>query len=296
MRTSLVLLMLVCFSACDFLSTASELTFGEGSLPAMEQEMKYPSVDELIDTQDTAGQVGVPSSLNAGTMAHLVGALGANGECGKRITQGNLGKTVLSAYFELAACTEDARCADLCPEGFLGLHAKMQIELLVMKADQAKEIGQLLSEDNADAITQLRFQIKRLEFFQGEGTDREETTSHIKNFEMWLGAPDVEPLQFLGADDLHKINESAQAAKESEEQVPRFERYELPRTHPTTQRLIELILEGKDVTLTVAQSFQIDRDSLYELKISPAGVFQSLQPEIVVNAVEATTATLTGGE
>ena len=281
-------------TACDFISTASELTFGAGSLPALEQEMTYPSADELVGLDVSEETVGLPTSLNDGTMAHLVGALGVSGECGRQISQTDLGMFVRAAEFELAACTEDDRCPELCGDGFLGLYAKTRLEAIVMSAKQAENIASLLSEDSADAIVQLRFQIKSLEFFQGEGDRREVTTEHIQDFEMWLGTPDVEPLLFLTSEDLKKIEESSDAVQGSRATNPRYERYELPREHPMTLRLIEMILRGEDVILSIEQSFKINRDSLYDLKISPAGIYQSIQPEVIVNAIEATTSTLSG--
>ena len=283
-------------TSCAFINTVSEITFGAGSLPAMNQEMNYPSVDQLVGLDGENEIPGLPNSLDQGTMAHLVGALGVGGECGRSLDldQGELGASVVSAEFMLAACTEDARCADLCPDNFLGLNARTKLEVVLMQAKQAQEIGQLLSEDSAEAIVQIRFQIKALDFFQGEGSSREVTNQHINDFRMYLGTPGVDPILFLGPEDLTRIRESALVAEESELKEKRFERYELPRQHPVTQKIISDILEGNDVIVSVEQSFKINRDSLYDLRLSPAGVYQSLQPEVVINAIEATTSTLSG--
>ena len=163
-----------------------------------------------------------------------------------------------------------------------------------MPAKQAQEISQLLSEDSAEAIVQIRFQIKALDFYQGEGSEREITNDHIKGFEMLLGTPGVDPVTFLTPEDLIRIRESALEASESNESVKRYERYELPRDHPVTQKIISDIIDGNDVIISVEQKFKINRDSLYDLKLAPAGVYQSLQPEVVINAIEATTSTLSG--
>ena len=292
----LITLSMAYSGGCAFINAASEITFGAGSLPAMNQEMNYPSVDQLVGLEGESEIPGLPSSLNQGTMAHLVGALGVGGECGRSLDldQGELGSSVVAAEFMLAACTEDARCADLCPDNFLGLNARTKLEVILMQAKQAQEIGQLLSEDSAEAIVQIRFQIKALDFYQGEGSSREVTNDHIKSFRMYLGTPGVEPILFLGPSDLTRIRESALAAEESGLKEKRYERYELPRQHPVTQKIISDILEGNDVIVSVEQSFKINRDSLYDLRLSPAGVYQSLQPEVVINAIEATTSTLSG--
>lgn len=289
-------LFLMSSGGCGFINTASEITFGAESFPAMSQEMNYPSVDQLVGLDGEGEIPGLPSSLNQGTMAHLVGALGVGGECGKSLDldQGELGASVIAAEFMLAACTEDARCSDLCPDDFLGLNARTKLEMILMQAKQAKEIGSLLPEGSEDAIVQIRFQIKALDFFQGEGSNREITNDHIKDFRMYLGTPGVEPILFLGPKDLKRIRESALAAEESDSKEKRFERYELPREHPVTQKIISDILEGNDVVISVEQGFKINRESLYDLRLSPAGVYQSLQPEVVINAIEATTSGLSG--
>ena len=282
-------------SACDFANSASELTFGAGSLPSLEQSMEYPSVDQLVGLDEMNQIPGLPATLNQGTMAHLVGALGVGGECGKNLdlSDGELGGSVISAIFQLAACTEDDRCSELCPDQFLGLNARTKIEAIVMTAKQAKEISQTLSKDSANAIVQVRFQMRALEFYQGDGDDREITNEHITDFEMHIGTPGVESIPFLKTRNLREIRESALALLDGEPEG-RFERYELPRDHPTTKKIINDILEGNDVVITVEQSFKINRESLFDLSLSPAGIYQSIQPEVVINAIEAATSTLSG--
>ena len=103
----------------------------------------------------------------------------------------------------------------------------------------------------------------------------------------------MESIRFLNARNLREIRESASALAEGSPEG-RFERYELPREHPTTKKIIEDILEGNDVVVSVEQSFKIGRESLYDLRLSPAGIFQSIQPEVVINAIEAATSTLGG--
>ena len=99
-------LLLVCLclsvsllSGCDFLSSASELTFGEGSLPLVEQEMNYPSVDEFVGLEAESRPLGLPESLNEGTLSHLVGALSVGGECSRVVDQSELSPTVKLAQF-----------------------------------------------------------------------------------------------------------------------------------------------------------------------------------------------------
>lgn len=288
LRSPLTLCALLMSSGCDFINSASELTFGEPDVPALTQEMLYPSVNELTGINEESEVVpGLPTNLSESTMAHLVGALGAQGECAQVVDLDGLSSNIRYAYFELSACTEDERCADTCPDDFYGLNARVQLEMLVLESKKAQELTQLLSEDSADAITQIRLQIKELLFFQGEPEARVSTNHNIEQFELWLGAPDVEPVQLLAPEDLDRISRTA-ARSEGRE----FERYEIPRNSAVAQTLISDILGGRDVILSVDLRFRIPREALYTMDISPAGVSQVIQPEIVVNAIKAATSSL----
>ena len=72
---------LALMGGCDFIDSASALTFGAGDVPEISQEMLYPSVNELTGLNGEGDEevFGLPSDLSSGTMAHLVGALGAQG-------------------------------------------------------------------------------------------------------------------------------------------------------------------------------------------------------------------------
>lgn len=276
-------------SACDFINSATELTFGEGQVPPLSQEMLYPRVEELTGLGgegDEDSTLGIPKDLSGSTMAHLVGALGVKGECGQVIELSDLASNIRSAYFALSACTEDDRCSESCPEDFYGLSARVQVEMQVMDAATAEELTQLLSEDSSDAIAQIRLQFKELTFFQGEGDELMSTNDKISDFQLWLGAPGVEPVQLLSQEALEQIS------KASEQGDGAFERYEIPRNSPVTETLISNILGGKDVILSVDLRFKIPREGLYSMKISPAGVSQTIQPEIVIDAIKAATSTL----
>ena len=73
-------------SGCGFIESAGELTFGEGQIPLLENEFQYPSVNQIANLDQTEEVVpGFPSSLEKSTLAHLVGALSAQGECGQQV-------------------------------------------------------------------------------------------------------------------------------------------------------------------------------------------------------------------
>jgi hypothetical protein len=276
---------LALLTACDFVNSATELTFGEGQVPLVAQSMQYPSVESLTGLNEAGESIpGVPTDLSQSTMAHLVGALGARGECAQVVELSGLASNITRAAFELSACAEDDRCARACPGDFYGLDARVALEMRVLNAAQAKKITALLSKDSAEAITQIRLQFQELVFFEGEGEARVSTNGSITDFELWLGAPGVEPTRLLDAQDFNHISASNAEGKS--------ERYEIPRDSAVARALIDRILSGEDVDLSIDLRFRIPRGELYSLGLSPAGVSQVIQPEIVIDAIEAATSTL----
>ena len=279
-------------SGCGFIESAGELTFGEGQIPLLENEFQYPSVNQIANLDQTEEVVpGFPSSLEKSTLAHLVGALSAQGECGQQIDLSeDLGQgqsNLLEAYFELSACGEDGRCKAQCPEGFYGLNAFVRLKMKALTKEQTQEITKLLSEDSSSAIVQIRLNFNTLSFFQGEGDDYLETNQWVEGFELNIGTQDKK-LNFLNQNDFEKITQST-----SNDQ---FERYELPREHPVTVGLIQQLLAGDDFILDIEQRFRFPREVLYLMHLSPAGISQIIQPEVVINAIEVATSSLGGAK
>ena len=87
----LLLLALASLSACSFLETAGDLEFGEGTIPVVEFNQPWPSLDQLIGTSitnPTGGALpGAPTSLNAATLAHVQGLMTIDGECRRTYDQ-----------------------------------------------------------------------------------------------------------------------------------------------------------------------------------------------------------------
>ena len=289
-RWVIALLLLISYqgSGCGFIESAAELTFGEGQIPLLENEFQYPSVNQISGLDETESVIpGFPSSLEKSTLAHLVGALSAQGECGQQIdlTEGldQTQSSLMSAYFELSACAEDGRCKAQCPEGFYGLNALVRVKMKALSKEQTEEITKLLSEDSASAIVQIRLNFAKLSFFQGEGDEYEETNQWVEGFELNIGSKD-QVLNFLDQTDFEKITQS--------NNQDQFERYALPREHPVTVGLIEELLSGEEFILDIEQRFRLPREALYLMHLSPAGISQVIQPEVVISAIEVATSTL----
>ena len=103
---------------------------------------------------------------------------------------------------------------------------------------------------------------------------------YIQDFEMKLRVPDGEFVTLIGPNALQQVAQGPQ-------------RYEIPRDSEVAKTLISQILNNEDVYLEIEQRFRIPRGALYLMNIEPAGVAQKIQPEVVINALEIATSTLT---
>lgn len=275
----------VVLSACEFLNSATELTFAEGNVSEIAQEMLYPQLDQLTTLQDEENPTpGLPMSLDRSTMAHLVGALSAQGECNKinDLSPEDREANVRVAQFNLTACMEDDRCTEECADGFYGLKVTSFLETIVLNTEQTKEIRKLLSEDSEEAIVQIRLKFKELAFFQGEEEDREIVNRYIRDFEFLFGIPGEEPIQILDQNELEVIERSVY-----QEGGRGFERYEIPRDSAIAKKMIRQILTGQQVVIQITQNFRVFKPNLYEMDLTPAGIDQVIQPEIIIDAIDA---------
>ena len=59
-----------------------------------------------------------------------------------------------------------------------------------------------------------------------------------------------------------------------------------------TVGLIEELLSGEEFILDIEQRFRLPREALYLMHLSPAGISQVIQPEVVISAIEVATSTL----
>ena len=127
LRPLLIVVPMWLLGGCAFIEAATEQIFAkEQGIPEVRQDIAWPSVDSLANLDPTMmGQLqeqGFPESLSQGTFAHLQGALQLTGDC--YVSQDidlPEGPVLRSAKINVVSCTEDTRCADLCPEDFYGM-------------------------------------------------------------------------------------------------------------------------------------------------------------------------------
>lgn len=297
----------LCF-ACDFLTSATDITFGEGSLPLINQETLWPSADELsgLTEEEKQNISGFPESLENSTFSHLSGALAAQGQCQQMAQKPNksLSAGVKNIDFELTSCTEDDRCHEACmntkisedgeSSKFLGMKIENYINLTLLTAKQSKELVGQLPNKSADGIVQIRLEFQELEFFQGADAKRENINRYIEDFSLSIAKgsedlnnlsthnrnPDLVYIPLLDSLDLPTISPSS------------HQRYEIDLQSDVGQYLLAQIMAEKEVNIVLRQSYQIPRNYLFSMNVNPAGIQLIVQPEITINAIDVVSSQL----
>jgi len=269
-------------SGCAFIETATEQLVGEGQIDKVSEEISWPSVDELTglsaEQVDQLAQQGFPSSLAAGTFAHLHGALELSGDCAlqESLTGFSDNPQLVSLDIDVVSCTEDARCADICPENFYGMTFTASVQLQLIDEAKAKEIKDQLSQISPEAIVQIRFLVYELEFFQQLAQSGQKFSIHpwLDDFSLSLG--DLEGNEVLVIDYPYLDAITPETPQ----------RFDVESESAFTQNLKAAILAGQTVDIRVILSMSIAQEDLYEVGIDGAGLDIDIQPEIIVSVVE----------
>lgn len=265
-------------TGCAFIEAASEQLIGEGQIPRFDEEILYPSIDELtgMTQDDVAAFPGFPSSLAAGTFAHLQGAFAITGECSKTIEVPlSDNEALLGIEVTVTNCPADDRCADHCDDGFFGMAFESRVELQLLTQEKADKLRDLLSELTPDAVAQLRLRFYELELFQTDA-DGDQYPIHdwIEAFSLGMESQSGESIVVLDETMLDRIT--------SEDP----QRFDIDGTSAYTQQLKEEVLAGEPVSTFVVQRMRIPQPNLYELVFDGAGLRFDLQPEFVISVLE----------
>lgn len=263
---------------CDLVEEAAELTFGAGNIPRVTLEVDWPDADEMsgLDPADTEDLTGFPESFEHGTLAHLVGGLSATGECRKiaDFDPGEENSQVIAVRMQLTACTRDDRCADACGPYFRGMLVEMAVDLELVNEAQIESLKRQLEDVTSDAIRQIRLQFHELELYQGQGDEREVINDYFEAFTYRVRNADGDELLLIEQRHLDKINP----------QTP--QRFDLDSRSVFTEKLKRSIIAGSPTFLTLVQNMRVPQHHLYDLHLTGAGVFQDLQPELVISVLD----------
>lgn len=275
----LLLVSCALISGCAFIESATEQTIGEGQIEALDEQILWPTVDEMVGmTPDQVAAIpGFPSSLNAGTFAHLQGALTLKGDCSVDQSLGGFedNAQIIDLSVGITSCANDGRCSDRCPADWKGMTFESNVELQLVTPEMAAEIKDQLAQLTPDSIVQIRFLVYELELFQE--TDTGEIISihpWIEDFELKLADSDGNEVVIIKDRYLDSIDP----------ETP--QRFDVDVDSPFTTSLKENILAGEAVSIIVSQGMRVPQYNLYDVQIAGAGLNVQIQPEIVVSVVE----------
>ena len=276
MRTSL-LSALVLLCGCALVESAGEVTFGEQSIERVRQDIPWPSADELsgLSSDETSDIDGFPSSLEKGTLAHLAGALGAGGECRKRVESADLqSEAIRRVAVSMAVCAGDDRCAAECGDDFRGMVLETRVTLVLANEAQLADLKESLADVTPDAIVQIRLQFFALWMYQaGPDGERVDTTSKFRDWSLTIGDGTIE-VPLVSERHLPLISE----------ETP--QRFDVDERSQFTKDLKRSIIAGQSLEVTLTQRMRVPRSSLYDLHLEGSGTGIEMQPELVIHVVD----------
>ncbi len=262
---------------CEFVESASEVTFGEGQINRIQTEIGWPDPDQLAGrTGDEDSLPGFPDSLQKSTLAHLAGALAASGECRQIVPFGQSEENTLLVGGRTIAtvCSTDKRCQQHCPEGFLGMLMDVEVDFLLADKEQLEELQSQIEGVDENAIVQIRLQFFELEMFQVVDEEREITNDKFQDFELNIrdgGGPEVELVKQRHLADI-------------DPDTPR--RFDIDSRSDFSTQLKRKLLAGEESAVTMVQRFKVPRENMYSLQVDGAGLAIDMQPELVINVLD----------
>ncbi len=265
-------------SGCGLLDAATDVPFGAGAIPRIEQPLAWPDPDDLVESPDPA-PTGYPESLDGATLAHLVGAMATAGRC-QAITESDGNGVLTNLRTTMTACGLAGRCTSTCPADFEGLRVEIEADLeLISAADAAKIKGRLASAD-ASSIVQVRLRFFELGPYEGASDDPVRVSDRLSAFTFGLRDSSGGALDLV---DLHHL-------ADIRPETPR--RFDLDRRSPLTKRLKEAVLSGDAVRLGLHLEVRVPSPSLYQMRLRPAGVLIDVQPELVISVLDVASSAL----
>ncbi|MSP90668.1 MAG: hypothetical protein EXR79_02500 [Myxococcales bacterium] len=290
--------------ACGFIEAAGEITLDEQQIPALKYDMPWPNLDTLVGSALTsanqatasAGVGGIPTSLNAATMAHIQGIMTIDGECRRTFDVGadQLKATkglVKAVKGEILNCGDPAkRCTDFCKTEsgavFTGIKMVARVTFQLLDKVKSTALKKKLSEVgdpklSQDPITQVRMRFKQLQFFQktgekdAKGVELERNVNHLFAG-MQLGVADE------GGGNETPIIRGRYLTRITPETPQRFE---LDPQSPFTINLKKKVLSASETSMDLYVKIAIEQGDLYSVKLGNGGIHLDLQPEIAISAL-----------
>ena len=283
--STLLWILALVLPGCGLVEAAGDVTIGEGQVPRLTFDLKWPKVDDLVAdsiANARAGQTpgaipGMPTSFDAATLAHLQGLMAIDGECHRVLDQpkvANKSGTLKDLHVEVTDCGHVGRCTDLCGD-FRGMKLGARVSFALLDEKNAASIRDVLSNTSADAIVQIRMNFYQLQFYQVEGDKTLNVTPYFKSFEFGVAVPGGPDTPVVDGAYLSSIRPSDP------------QRFEIPSGSDTVLKIKQAIVAGKPVWIEVYETMAVAQPDLYTVRLGGGGLNIDFQPEFVVSAVKA---------
>lgn len=279
---ALALAFALALPACGFVEAAGEITMGKGQVPRVTYDLAFPKVDDLLGPAikglGSSAIPGLPTSFEAGTLAHMQGLMTIDGECRRQLTEKEVkaaAGSLRNLSVEVINCGDPNRCVDYC-KGFRGVKLEARVQFELLDAATSKKVVELLADTSPDAIVQIRAQFSKLAFYQKDAAGKKtETNQLFSGYELGVSSPG-------GGDDTviveHRFLSSITPTDP--------QRFELDRFAPFTSTIKANVLKGQGQWLEVFQRLAVPQGNLYSVRLGNAGIDLDFQPEIVISAIE----------
>lgn len=304
-----IALLAIASGGCGFFKAAGELTLAkQEGIPRVAQKIDWPDIDKLtgsnLDAQIAATgadgeplNIGIPSSLKKGTLAHVQGLLSLAGDCRRSIAgdietptatgaDGSKTNPIKDIQIHVTNCSGDERCDYACGD-FQGMELEAQVEFQLLNQKQAAELKQQLAaanpENAADGIVQIRLQFFKLDLYQKaeDGKTNEITSDYIDSFDLMLNDAwaemenkDGKETVVLQGGDFKGIDPK------------RGKRFEVDPASEFIASIKRRVINGEETRFRIILRIRVQKPDLYLMRFDGAGVELDVQPEVVVSVLD----------
>lgn len=286
-RCSLAILALLLTQACGFIEAAGEITVGADQIPRIKYDLQWPGIDDLVkDTLTSFGGAnlppGFPKSLSQGTMAHVQGVMGIDGECHRSFDKPVIeGQTLLkNLHVDVVNCGDPNRCVARCKNTdgspFRGMRMEARVQFNILDEEKMQKVQQALSKQTSpDAIVQIRLQFFQLAFYQTENAKKVDIGKRFAGYELGMSSPG-------GGDDTAMVKQRYLAS--ISDKTP--QRFELDPQSSFSIKLRTNVVQGVPQWIEIYQHLDVAQPDLYSVQLGGGGVSLDFQPELVISAVK----------
>ncbi len=282
------------FGGCAFVESATELTFSEDSLPAVEEHalMTVSEINEQLESSSSSAGVSLTvseSSTWADLRDTLCNAAAYGGLDGPKLVFDRTPSVPNLTNLELVVEVDHPGGDAPCTLG--GIHISVMVDFIPFTTDQAQNVRDSLNtdvEELEDAILQMRFRFDALGLMVGDRSDESIVNDRNELLDHFL----VEL-----SDETIEEDEATPFPDAALDLVPFFllrtiqpnnpQRFELPKAHPVTASLIDAIVNPGSKALKLHLDTRIDPTQLERIPVDNSGIAIDFQFEVVISVLNS---------